>query len=147
VPREYLSALGALRDSVTRLFFVGVPVADVVGADVKRRLEARNAQVKEWVQAEGPPFAFVDFEALARAGGAPRGTLGSKHFACWVDWLAARFPAGAAGNPAGGGQLLGRLERVHVTQDGQCSDEMDRNVWQLILNALLDSSGAQQMGE
>lgn len=147
VPEAYLEALEALRGSVTRVFLLGVPVARVGDPDARRRLAARNAALRSWAAAAGAPFAYVDFDALAAAEGAPRGTLGSKHYACWVDWRSARFPVGAAGNPAGGGQVLGRVERLHATQDGACSDEMDRNLWQLMLNALLDSSGAGKMEE
>lgn len=147
VPDTYLQALQSLKDKALRVFYVGVPTSAVQNPDTHTALQARNERMRKWIESRGQPYSYVDFEALVGAENAPKGTLESKHFACWMEWRkgSPRFPTGASGNPAGAGQLTGRVERIYTDADGACSDEMNRNLWQVILNALLDSAGAQAL--
>jgi len=146
VPASYLQALENIKDKALRVVYVGVPVSRVLDPQRKNHLTRRNAQMRRWVQRQGPPFSFVDFDAMVSAPNAPNGTLGSKHFTCWAEWKSARFPSGAVGNPAGTGQLMiSGVNKLHTDVDGTCADEMNRNLWQVILNGLLDSSGAQAL--
>ncbi|KAL4519666.1 hypothetical protein Ndes2526B_g01760 [Nannochloris sp. 'desiccata'] len=146
VPVSYLQALENLKDKALRVVYVGVPVSRVLDEQRRDHLTKRNAQMRRWVQNQGPPYSFVDFDAMVSAPGAPNGTSGSKHFTCWAEWKSARFPSGAVGNPAGTGQLtVNGVNKLHTDVDGTCADEMNRNLWQVILNGLLDSSGAQAL--
>ena len=145
VPLQYLRTLESLRDSALRVVYVGVPVSSVFDSTRREQLAARNERMRRWVERQGPPFSFVDFDAMVSAPGAPNGTLGSKHFTCWAEWKTAKFPASAAGNPAGTGQMEARVLRLHTDVLGTCADEMNRNLWQVILNGLLDNTGAQVM--
>jgi hypothetical protein len=141
-PETFLEALQALRNSTNpiRVFYVGTPTSNVVDTSRRQQLEARNAKIKEWMESQGHPFAWVDFDALASADGAPRGTRGSKHYGCWLEWQNASFPLGASGNPPGSAQATGVLGRVHTDLSGQCSDEMNRNLMEVILNGLIDNA-------
>lgn len=146
VPVSYLRLLHSLRDTALRVVYVGVPVSRVLDPERRDALAARNERMRRWAARQGPPFSFVDFDAMVKAPGAPNSTVGSKHFACWVEWEAARFPAGAAGNPAGSAQVEGKVRRLHVDRStGSCADELNRSLLQVILNGLLDTSGAQAL--
>ena len=145
IPLTYLQTLETLKDTALRVVYVGVPVSNVLDEARRKQLGTRNDRIRRWIDRQGPPFSYVDFDAMVSAPNAPNGTSGSKHFACWAQWKSARFPKGAAGNPAGSGQLTAKVERVHTDLQGTCADEMNRNLWQVILNGLLDSVGAQAM--
>lgn len=145
IPVQYLKTLETLKDVALRVVYVGVPVSNVLDERRRKQLATRNERIKQWIDRQGKPYSYVDFDAMVSAPNAPNGTSGSKHFTCWAQWKIAKFPRGAAGNPAGSGQLTVKVERLHTDLEGTCADEMNRNLWQVILNGLLDSLGAQAL--
>lgn len=142
-PMEYLEALDVLGKSgkVLRVFYIGVPTSMIINHDRRRELEERNQIMRDWIEKHQSIFAWVDFDALTQADGGPKGTPGSKHFACWLEWEdGAKFPIGASGNPAGSAQLTGKVVRIHQDVEGHCADEMNRNLMQILLNGMINNA-------
>ena len=148
-PQEYLQMLETLQESAFRIIYVGSSDSKVTNVVQRGELGIRNNRMRRWIERHKRngrnPFSYVDFNAMVSAPGAPQGTHGSKHFACWAEWSEVHFPSSAAGNPAGSAQVSGKIEKIHADVEGSCVDEMNRNLWQVILNGLFDSSGTQAL--
>jgi hypothetical protein len=148
-PADYLAALEALRGRAARVFVVSVPTVRVVDDARRASYITRNAAMRAWTAAQGAPFEFLDFEALASAAHAPPGGADNNwHYMCSTSWRVScaycdlvRVDHGDGVDEATGALLpqvpVGNLERVHATEDGACADEMNRNLWQVALNALV----------
>lgn len=142
-PDQYMDMLDELSksDYALRTFFVGAPSSKVINSTRRRGLEQRNKELSKWIGRQGSKMSWVDLDALVRADGAPLGTRGSKHFGCWLEWEGeAKFPTRASGNPAGSVQFTAKATKLHDDIEAQCADEMDRNIMQIILNALIDNA-------
>lgn len=143
IPEAYLQTLTQLQDRVSRFVYVGMPVSVVHNHTQRLQFKRRNELMREWINEKGPQFLYVDFDALASSSNAPNGTKGSKHYSCWIEWSKAMYPFGASENPSGTSQIFGEVARIHTDIDGECSDEMNRNLWQVIFNGLFDSFNAE----
>lgn len=139
VPAAYLQALRDVEDKVSRIVYIGVPTVDVRDQAQKKELVKRNEFMKGWIDGQtNGKYLYVDVDALASAPNAPRGTKGSKHYQCWIEWTSSQFPFGTD-NPSGMSQFHGSVEKIHPDVQGECADEMNRNIWQIILNGLYSS--------
>lgn len=139
VPAAYLQTLRDVEDKVSRIVYIGVPTVDVRNQAQKKELVKRNEFMKGWIDGQtNGKYLYVDVDALASAPNAPRGTKGSKHYQCWIEWTSSQFPFGTD-NPSGMSQFHGKIEKIHPDVQGECADEMNRNIWQIILNGLYSS--------
>lgn len=132
-----MAALSLLRGRAHKVVVVGMPTARVARLDLIDNYSARNKFLREWVQAEGEPYVFLDYDAMSRAAHPPPGGADlDPHYMCAAEW--------APGTKVGGGTAQiprGAVRRVRTTEDGLCSDEMNRNLWQVIFNAVLQPAG------
>eukprot|EP00890_Picochlorum_soloecismus_P004535 jgi/Picsp_1/5082/NSC_02445-R1_---NA--- len=142
VPHTYLNTLTKLEESVSRFVYIGVPTIKVSNKTEKDNINRRNEFMKGWIEARGPKYLYIDFNLLAVAKDAPKGTKGSKHYACWIEWSKSIFPFGAVDNPAGTSQIYGDVSKIHPDLEGECADPMGKAVWTVLLNALYDKSGS-----
>jgi len=77
-----------------------------------------------------------------------------KHYICSLWWrygdcsacqpLVLDSTAQQSDNPPRPQFLQGAVDRVQVGEEGSCTDETQRNVWQALLNALVVSPDATQ---
>lgn len=138
ISAAYLRVLEDLRHTALRVFFIGVPTISVKNEQKRQELKTRNERMQQWIEQQGSPYSYVDFDAMvvAALNATALPAAGSKHFSCWLSWKNLKFSSAASGS-----QLHGHIESFHQDPGGECSDEINRNLWQVILNSLLDSSG------
>jgi hypothetical protein len=153
VPQEYLDMLLALRDRARKVFLVSVPTVRVVQAERAAEYRRRNAFMNGWVAEQGEPFAWLDFETVARAPSPPPGGGDNNwHYMCSLSWRLSCAECdllqvdhangvGADGVTPAPQIPQGDVERLHATEDGECADEMNRNLWQLVFNTLVAPAG------
>lgn len=114
--------------------------------------------MRDWTEKQGEPFVFLDFDAVSQSQNPPPGgSLTNWHYMCSVSWVARCSSADPCdlinvdhserstdddGRPMP--QIVsGIVERIHATEDGQCTDEMNRNLWQIVFNTLLKPARAE----
>jgi len=148
-PAEYLAMLASLAQAASRVFVVGVATGNAPDNDPLRAgYLARNKQMRTFVEEQGHPFEYVDFDALSTAPEPkPAGPLGrDKHWMCKIGWnlqTASKFTLDTSRRGANTDwqplpQIYApKIERLVTTADGHCTDEVNRNLWQLILNVML----------
>jgi hypothetical protein len=155
ISNSYLNALkeAATAKAARKIFIVSVPTvkvgaAPVGGREREAKLREKNEFMKLWTEKQGPMFSFVDFDALSRAAIRPPGGGGiDKHYICSLLWKrpCKGCPAILIDRRAGvmkNGSLLpqiieGTVGAVHTTEDGLCTDETNRAVWNIIFNTLI----------
>jgi hypothetical protein len=148
VPEEYLEVLKNNAHKVRKVFLVSVPTVRVVNEEARASYKVRNAFIKDWVAAQGEPFAFLDYDTMSLAEHPPPGGSSNNwHYMCSVAWrihcvycdlvrLDHQNGVNEFGEPLP--QFpVGNVERVLATEDGSCSDEMNRNLWQSVFNTLI----------
>lgn len=64
------------------------------------------------------------------------------HFVCATVWHRTSKPSVQIGRASQFSELeaqipVGRMERLQMTTDGKCSDETNRNLWQMIFNVMI----------
>lgn len=152
-PQAYMELLRSLRARASRVFLVGIAteyVLEVEEKHIKRKKAylSRNDELRQFAHQEGWPFEYVDFDALATAPEPrPAGPLrADKHYMCRIGWnlettSKVKLDTSANGADADGNPLHemvdAKTERLVTTADGLCADETNRNLWQMILNALV----------
>ena len=147
-PAKYLEILSSLRDKSSRIFIVNTATGYQPEDSRKQACLDRNAAMRVWVEAQGDPYYYVDYDALSSASAPkpPHPITPDKHFMCALWWSPrklpqVRFDASRQGKDAAGNPLpqipVGSLSGIQVTSDGRCADETNRNLWQMILNTLI----------
>jgi hypothetical protein len=151
-PREYLSMLSSLRNKARHIFIVGVATPLVTTPDTLANFKQRNAFMKEWVERRGAPYQYIEYDNLATAPGSnnpARPYTGDKHYMCRLVWnTKAAAQLAVDGSRAGIDDagiplpqvVSGTMERITVMEDLQCVDEMNRNLAQLVFNAIATTS-------
>lgn len=148
VPDEYLTMLQSIAPKVRKVFIVSVPTVRVVSEDAQRYYKSRNGFMKGWVESQGEPFAYLDYDTVSLAKHPPPGGADNNwHYMCSVAWRIScvycdlvRIDHNNGINEFGEPLPqfpVGNVERVLATEDGSCSDEMNRNLWQLVFNSLI----------
>lgn len=150
VPEVYLQMLRVLRVRALRVFVVTIPRVKVPETKSERKVAygMRNEFLTEWVRRQGAPFTVLDFDRVAEAAQAPPGGAGNNwHYMCSLVWRMECDHCELAhmntrnGLSEGGFrayQAMGTPERILATDDGQCVDEMNRNLWQMMFNTLIN---------
>ena len=140
IPPDYLAMLLALKSKSTKILFIGTPTAYEVRPKERGVFQGRNNAMQAWIHAQQDPhYQFVDFDALAAAPlPKPPGPVGGdKHFMCRLYFSSWRTPPVHIARGVGVQIPNGYLDKVWVTDDGRCSDEMNRNLLQVIANAIV----------
>lgn len=151
VPQEYLDVLDKLANTARKVFIVSVPTVRVVDTERAGSYRARNEFMKKWVEEKGEPFAFLDYDTISLSMTTPPGGADYNwHYMCSIAWritcstcklLQVDHDNGVNefGEPIP--QVLqGNIERIMSTEDHMCTDEMNRNLWQIVFNALVTPS-------
>ena len=152
VPQKYLDVLESLRHRAHKVFIISAPTVRVFQESLKENVAARNVQMRQWVADHGDPFIDLDYEKIAAAEHPPPGAVGQNwHYMCSVMWghLCHGCPRIKMGGTEddGSGEFIpqlkkGTADRIHGTQDEMCVDEMNRNLWQIVFNAVLEPAVA-----
>jgi hypothetical protein len=154
IPETWLNTLGSLRGRVSKVFVVGVATEYSSEEEEKCRRRknayfARNAAMKAWCRRQGAPFVYVDFDLMSSVPG-PRPPIplrGDKHFMCRMGYgddpgakvVLDRSPEGRNALGMETPQVTtAQLKRLTVTEDGHCADFTNYNLWQMMLNALME---------
>ncbi len=156
VPERYINALLATAERASKVVIVSVPTAKVKTrakrADAPSQyqvISTRNQFMKQWVHERHSThpnkFVFVDFDALSMAENRPPLPAGTdKHYICSIWWQSPSCktcPAVIIDEKSSLNNRpqipRGSMSRIQTTQDGLCTDETQRNAWQVLLNALL----------
>jgi hypothetical protein len=154
IPEDYLEALLNLKSKAKKIVVIGIATGYVPENDdyqVRRKgyYHERNQFMKKWVAEQGAPFLFVDYDVLSSQTLDPRpaGPMkNDKHWMCRLGWLLFDFPKLVVDNSSSGVNAVGvpmhqvsrpLVEKIFVADDAQCADETNRNLWQLILNAIV----------
>lgn len=148
VSEEYLTTLKNIAPKVRKIFIVSIPTVRVVREDSQRDYKIRNSFMKTWVQSQGEPFAYLDYDTMSLAEHPPPGGSNNNwHYMCSVAWrihcvycdlvrIDHHNGVDEFGEPVP--QFpVGNVERILATEDGSCSDEMNRNLWQAVFNTLI----------
>lgn len=155
VPQDYLDMLSnELRYKAHKVFVISVPRIRVVLPERVDAYTVRNAFMRQWVEEQGEPFVFVDFDTLAFSPHTPPGGSNNNwHYMCSLAWRLTCVACDllqvdhSDGKDAEGLPVAqipqGNVERIHATEDGMCSDEMNRNMWQIVFNALVKPGKGQ----
>ena len=128
-------------------------------------MRRRNTYMRAWVASpthRDRRFLFVDFAALGSARHPPPAAAQRNwHYMCFLNWQVKRWgEVGHTGewdwvcpgctlakfdhsNGTRGGEQVpqGTVERVHTTEDGQCRDEVNRNLWNAMFTVLMQTMG------
>ena len=148
VLQDYLNVLDMLTTKARKVFIVSVPTVRVVDPERAGFYRSRNAFMKGWVESKGEPFAFLDYDAISLAQHPPPGGADNNwHYMCSVGWRIACHECPLVRIDHDNGQnefgepipqiLHGNIERIMSTEDGMCTDEMNRNLWQVVFNTLI----------
>jgi len=149
VPQDYLDFLDTLSKRAAKVVILSIPTVHVTahtgkqGPALLHAYRSRNLIMKEWVAAKpaSSNIKFVDFDAMSVSVHAPPICAGENwHYQCFLTW------------PAHGNKVAledmdtnwfrdryyrAPLVGLYMTEDGQCADEMNRNLWQVILNNVM----------
>lgn len=145
VPLEWLQYLDDIRNDV-KIILVATPTDRLVDQEIVKVLQYRNKVIKSWA-ASIDAISFVDMDAMARDPHRPPHSDGDMHNMCWLRW---------AGHEQGSESNLTTLEvpraednvlrdrqhgsaviGIQTTTDGQCRDEMNLNLWQIVFNIFM----------
>lgn len=154
LPITWLNMLSALRGRAAKVFVVGV-ATEYSSEDeetCRRRKNAyfaRNTAAKAWCRRQGAPFVFVDYDTMSSVPGPrpPAPLRGDKHFMCRVGYAGGPGVKAVLDSSPEGRNALGlelpqvsgaKLKRITVTEDGHCADFTNYNLWQMMLNALIE---------
>jgi len=161
VSAQYLETLKSIQRDAELIMVVSVPTARMGFQDQVEEQAKRNEFMREWVNSQkeggrGGRFVFVDFAAMTNAENTPpAASNGNWHYMCYISWLNRRWREvrpgewawdcadcnlavlDSSGNATTKAQVLrGQVFRIHATEDGQCMDEMNRNMWNSIFNLI-----------
>ncbi|KAH7623878.1 hypothetical protein NADE_008693 [Nannochloris sp. 'desiccata'] len=145
VPAFYLQSLSLLRNKATKVFLVGIATGYKTADKRRDAYRRRNEQLKTWAQEQGAPFFYVDYDSLTTTTSEPKpaGPFGTdSHFMCGIVWHRRSKPTVRIGKASQYTELeaqipVGKMERIQMTRDGKCSDETNRNLWQMIFNVMI----------
>jgi hypothetical protein len=150
VPQQYLETLAELRTRARKVFVVSIPTVRVPVPERAEWYRERNTFMRAWVEAQGEPFAFLDYDGIGRAAHPPPGGANNNwHYMCSLAWrvncTACDLVQIDRSNRGGGEDGItpteqiprGSVEGLYASDDGQCTDEMNRNLWQVVFNALV----------
>ena len=148
VHQEYLDALVGLIGRVRRVFIISVPTIRVVQPERLIAYRLRNAFMKGWVNQMGEPFVFVDYDAMSASPHPPPGGADNNwHYMCSIGWnircnQCKQVMVDHDNGIDEDGNLIpqivhGKVEKIMSTEDESCTDEMNRNLWQVVLNTLI----------
>ena len=148
VPEEYLAVLRDIAPRVRKVFIVSVPTVRVVKDDARRDYTIRNAFMKQWVQKQGEPFTYLDYDVMSLAENPPPGGSNNNwHYMCSISWRIHCMYCDLVRIDHNNGRdefgepspqfPVGNVEMILATEDGACSDEMNRNLWQAVFNTLI----------
>ena len=70
---EYMEAITALQGKALKVFVVGIPTVRVPTEERKATLRKRNAFMKQWVEEQGEPYVYLDFDAISLGKNSPPG--------------------------------------------------------------------------
>jgi len=152
VPQAYLDMLTSLASRTTKVLVVSIPRVRVPDPQRSEVYRGRNEFMRQWVNQQGEPFTFVDFDALSMAPTSPPGGAANNwHYMCSVTWRTQcsycqllRIDPNNGVDPDGlpATQIQGNVERMHMDEDGFCADETNRNLWQVVMNTVVKSGKA-----
>jgi hypothetical protein len=155
-PEKYLRVLLETAERASKVVVVSVPTAKV-STEWKSEdrpsqfhvITTRNKFMKEWVKEQQKThpdkFIFLDFDAMSMAENRPPLPSGSdKHYICSIWW---QPPSCKTCKPVIIDEKSsfsrrpeipqGNITRIQAPEDGMCTDETQRNAWQVLLNALI----------
>jgi hypothetical protein len=148
VPAFYLQSLLKLRGTATKIFLVGIPTGYKKEDTRRAAHRRRNDQLKAWAKDQGAPFFYVDYDSLTTTTSEPKPAVPygpDTHFICATVWHRTSKPSVRINKASQDSELeaqvpVGKIERIQVTSDGNCSDETNRNLWQMIFNVMVPPS-------
>lgn len=122
-------------------------------ADRAKKYRERNFKMREWVQLQEGRAGFIDYESLSLMDNAPPTTAHDKHYMCYVTW-----PQEGRGGPKTAtfrSKLLKKnsfrerlydnpIGNVWMTEDGHCYDEMNRALWKVAFNAIMQTDTSEE---
>lgn len=149
VPHDYLDFLESLSKRAAKVVVLSIPTVHVTahtgkqGPALLHAYRSRNLIMKAWVKDRptGSNIRFVDFDAMSNSINAPPICAGENwHYQCFLTWPA--WSNKIALTDTETNWFRDRVYRaplvgLYMTEDGQCADEMNRNVWQVIFNNML----------
>lgn len=149
VPHDYLDFLESLAKRAAKVVVLSIPTVHVTahtgkqGPALLHAYRSRNLIMKAWVEARprDSNIKFVDFDAMSNSVHAPPICAGENwHYQCFLTWPAHGNKVALADTTTN--WFRDRVYRaplvgLYMTEDGQCADEMNRNLWQVILNNLM----------
>jgi len=148
VPQTYLNYLEELAERVHRIVVLSIPTVHTLahtgkqGPTLLHAYRSRNLFMKEWVlKQNSTQIAFLDFDNMSLSRHAPPICVGENwHYQCFLTWPASSNKLALNDKETNyfrdrvyGAPLVG----LYMTEDGQCFDEMNRNVWQIIFNLII----------
>lgn len=152
IPDSYLDTLKFLGSRAKRVYLVTIPRIKVPKQEWQEMYHTRNEFFKNWVKENDGPFEILDFDMVAAARNAPPGGAKNNwHYMCSITWNHDACPPGSTQcepthmdsrngltiNGYRAAQAKGRIAFITATEDGQCVDEMNRNLWQMVWNTEL----------
>mmetsp|Transcript_3550 Transcript_3550/g.10331 ORF Transcript_3550/g.10331 Transcript_3550/m.10331 type:complete len:816 (-) Transcript_3550:2377-4824(-) len=118
-----------------------------------KKYRERNFRMREWVQRQEGRAGFIDYESLSLTPGAPPTTVHDKHYMCYVTWP--QEGRGGANTATLRSQMLevnsfrerlydNPIGNVWMTEDGECYDEMNRALWTVALNSIMQADTSEE---
>ena len=156
-PADYLAMLSGFRQQASKIFILGV-ATQYASADQKITYGQRNSFIRQWAANQGPPYYYIDYDAFI-AVPPPKppqpqyfaASRTEKHFMCWtgynfqaIEKIKLTLDGSAQGAGPDGRPLSqiqqGVIERIQTQAGGECSDETNRNLWNVILSLVVPTT-------
>jgi len=145
LPLEWLQYLDSIRNEV-KVVVMSTPTGRLADKELVKTLQYRNKLIKSWA-ASIDAISFVDFDAMSRDPHHPPSCDGDIHWMCWLKWAGRKqgVENEATALPAPGPEDNVLREKrfdvaaagIYATSDGECRDEMNLNLWQVIFNLFM----------